>query len=325
MGLLKQEERYVLSDLLSILPNIEYPSVRNQLLSGIPQEVQVQIIAIGAVKPDLLRMVNAVDDENLDEPYQGSWPVLQLIRNAIFHVGKASPLGQKFQTLLDVLSTRAEQQRAASPLSSSNNDSILTDPPDKRTYERNTQERNEPSPAPSSMDVGIVIALKEEFTEFFNEIKTRSKSLRDEETGRYYYQFEYTNVDSNQQYQCIATFAGEMGSVKAGLITQRLISQWKPRTLVMLGIAAALSKDVHIGDVVIASQVDAYLENSKAISATNRDGYEFTFSGEVYRSSSDLLHAVRNFEFVHGNLFQDWRVHCAHELQQLMPKERLVH
>jgi nucleoside phosphorylase len=266
-------------------------------------------------------MVNMAD--SWDEPYNGSWPILQMIQNAIFHVGKTSPLGQKLQTLLDVLSSRVNQQGVASPLLIANEDNKLKNPPDKLTNERNTQERNEPSHAASTIDVGIVIALKEEFNEFFNEIKTQSKSFLDEETGRYYYLFDYNSADLNHQYHCVAIFVGEMGSVKSSLITQRLISQWKPRTLVMLGIAAALSNDVHIGDVVIASQVDAYLENSKAIPTTGGKRFEFTLSGEVYRSSSDLLHAAQNFEFVYGEIFQDWRVNCMRELQQLVPKVSL--
>ncbi len=196
MGLLQREERDALSDLLVKLPNIVYPSVRNQLLSGIPQDLKAQIISIGASKPDLITMVNAVDDENWDEPYQGSWPVLQFIQNAIFHVGKTPPLGQKMQALLDVLTIRAEQWQAGSILPLSENDSKLIDIelPNKHNNEHKTQESNELSLAPSSIDVGIVIALKEEFAEFYNEIKTRCKALRDEETGRYYYQFEHSSV-----------------------------------------------------------------------------------------------------------------------------------
>ncbi len=112
-----------------------------------------------------------------------------------------------------------------------------------------------------------------------------------------------------------------MGAVKASLTTQRLISQWEPRTLVMIGIAAALSKDVRIGDIVIASQVDAYLENSKAVPGTDGEGYVFTLSGEVYRSSSALLHDIQNFEFVHPEIFQNWQASCRRELQQLVPRE----
>ncbi len=180
---------------------------------------------------------------------------------------KPAEFDRQLHRLVVAIRTSLPKQEPVNPALAhieSRDDNKLIDISDKHTDEHKTQSSNESSPAPSAMDVGIVIALKEEFTEFFNEIKTRYKSLRDEESGRYYYQFEYTNVDLNQHYQCMTTFVGEMGAVKAGLLTQRLISQWKPRTLVMLGIAAALSKDVHIGDVVIASQVDAYMENAKA-------------------------------------------------------------
>src|SRR5205807_1781382 len=98
---------------------------------------------------------------------------------------------------------------------------------------------------------------------------------------------------------------------------------WEPRTLVMIGIAAALSKDVRIGDVAIATQVDAYLENSKAVPGTGGEGYEFTLSGEVYRSISDLPNIIRNFEFVHGELYLKWRARSTQELQQHLSKESL--
>jgi nucleoside phosphorylase len=322
MGLLTKKEQDKLIDLLLKLPNMTDPTVRNQLLPGLPRDLQVQIVNPGAPKPHFISIVNTVDNEFWDEPYEGGWPVIQLVQNAIFYVGKASPLGQKLQTLLDVLTTRAEQWEADSTLSLSKDNSELRDVPNKHAHERKTQERDEPPRAPS-VDVGIVIALREEFAEFYDEIKTRCKPIRDEETGRYYYQFEYTNMNLNQHYQCIATFVGEMGAVKASLTTQRLISQWEPRTLVMLGIAAALSKDVRIGDVVIPSQVDAYLENSKAVPGTDGAEYIFTLSGEVYRSSSDLLHTVQHFEFVHPEIFQDWQALCAHELLQLAPRESL--
>jgi hypothetical protein len=116
MGLLFPEERNTLVDLLVRLPNIAYPLVRQQLLPGIPLDIQVQISAIGASKPDLISMVNEVDNENWDEPYQGSWPVLQLIKNAKFLVGKSSPLGQKLQALLDVLILRSEQREELATL-----------------------------------------------------------------------------------------------------------------------------------------------------------------------------------------------------------------
>ncbi len=175
----------------------------------------------------------------------------------------------------------------------------------------------------SSVDVGIVITLEEEFTGLHNEIAKQCVPVLNQETGSYYYPFTRASADSTHYCQCVATFAGEMGPVKAGLVTQRFIRQWKPRTLVMLGIAAALSHDVRLGDVIVASQVDAYLENSKAVQTTDHDGYTFTFGGEVYRSSTYLLNLALNFKFVHQKVFLDWQAHCARELRRLLPEQSL--
>src|SRR5258708_21759082 len=110
MGLLYPDERHGLTDLLVRLPHIAYPSVRQQLLPGIPFDIQVQIESIGVAILDVFSIVNEVDKEIWDEPYQGSWPILQLIKNAIFMVGKSSPLGQKLQAFLETLALRAEQR-----------------------------------------------------------------------------------------------------------------------------------------------------------------------------------------------------------------------
>lgn len=173
----------------------------------------------------------------------------------------------------------------------------------------------------SPIDIGIVIALKEEFTELHSQIKDRCEIVRDEETGNYYYLFQRNCADQKTCYRCVATFAGSMGPTKAGLVTQRLLNKYKPATLIMLGIAAGITDDVKLGDVVVATQVDAYLENSKA----EGEG-EFTFSlgGEAYRPSVDIVNFSHNFQFVHRSEFQQWQGSCVEELSALFPdRERL--
>jgi nucleoside phosphorylase/HEAT repeat protein len=174
------------------------------------------------------------------------------------------------------------------------------------------------------IDVGIFIALKEEFIEFYKRIEDNCEVVRNSHTGNYYYLFQYQSpADSKHQYRCVATLAGEVGANKAGLITQRLITDWEPNTLVMMGIAASLDKDVRLGDVVVASQVDAYLENSKAVKADAYDGFSFTLGGEVYRNTANLINYVRNFEFVHANSFRSWLQSCSKELRELVDGEVL--
>jgi hypothetical protein len=141
----------------------------------------------------------------------------------------------------------------------------------------NSVDSSAKGPARAAVDIGIIIALKEEFTFLYHEIGDRCEKIHDDETDEYYYRFEHPGSTVRQRYQGVVAFVGEMGLLKAGLLTQGLIKRWNPHTLVMLGIAASLDcEDVKIGDVVVANQIDAYLENAKAIPTPEHTSYKFS-------------------------------------------------
>lgn len=191
-----------------------------------------------------------------------------------------------------------------------------------RSYAPSEDIIEQEKPPEKGVDVGIVIALDEEFAELFNEIKHGYQSFPDGDTGREHYLFERSGAQSSYQYRCVATFVGEMGPMLSSLVTHRLTERWKPRTLIMLGIAAAMSKDACIGDVVVAKQIDSYFDNSKAVPDQDPSKFTFTLGGEVYRSNHALLNATKNFKFKHEKIFQDWQRCCQHELSQLIPQEQ---
>lgn len=174
---------------------------------------------------------------------------------------------------------------------------------------------------PNQVDIAILITLKEEFSLFYAEIDQISRPVRDQE-GNFLYEFDYPAGAASRAYHCVTTLAGQMGPTKAGLITQRLLRDWQPATLVMLGIAGALDSWLALGDVVAATQVDAYLEHARAAAAAS-GGYSFDFGGEVFRCSPDLLNLVRNFEFAYGADYQRWREACAADLGRLLLKPDL--
>jgi nucleoside phosphorylase len=111
-------------------------------------------------------------------------------------------------------------------------------------------------------------------------------------------------------YQCLATFIGDMGPVAASLATQRLLALWQPRCVLFLGIAASLDKRVSLGDIVIATQVDAYLENARTNHSTAAVRVPFHLSGEVYRASNEGVQGARHFEFANAQAFQQWQELC---------------
>ncbi len=115
-----------------------------------------------------------------------------------------------------------------------------------------------------------------------------------------------------------------MGATKTALVTEKLISKWKPDTLVLLGIAGSLDNDVMLGDIVVADQIDMYLENAKAVPAETGEGYAFQLSGEVYRGSHGLCVAANHFEIAYRELFSNWQEQCVGKLQQLLPSMKVA-
>jgi len=161
------------------------------------------------------------------------------------------------------------------------------------------------------IDLAVVVPLREEFAILYSYIGPYCRVTKDPVTNHHYYRFDWPH-GSDHPYRCVATFAGEMGTTKASLVTQMLLAKWEPSTLTILGIAAGISEDVRVGDVLVATVVDNYLENSKALKSSDpRNSFVFRLAGEPYRPSSQLLNEVRNFEFAHTEPYvTQWRRQC---------------
>jgi len=167
----------------------------------------------------------------------------------------------------------------------------------------------------STVDLGIVIALKEEFRVFQELVPSGLHPERDEKTGQYDYPFSLPG----SLHRCVVSFIGEMNPEPAALHTERLLARWNPRTVVMLGIAAGLHSDVRVGDVVVASQVDNYLASAKAQPGTSPGSFEFSLGGTVFHGDHDFLSRVRNLEFAHREHFLSWSQLCQEALAKHVP------
>lgn len=168
--------------------------------------------------------------------------------------------------------------------------------------------------------LGIVIALGEEFAELFREIEGSFFSDRDPDTGRNYYFFDRASSSTGKTYRNVATFVGGMGPTQAALVSQAMMIRYSPQTMVMLGIAGGIDGDVRIGDIIIPTVVDAYLENSKAEKAASGDGFSFILGGEPFRPSIGWIRLVEHLPFVHKKIFDRWQEECANDWLALMPE-----
>ena len=173
---------------------------------------------------------------------------------------------------------------------------------------------------PEACDVGIIVALDEEFRELSRELGRQLKPYRDEESEQYFYLFNYPSRDGSSPYSCVATFVGEMGPTAAALFTEKLRTRWRVKTIVNVGIAAGLDTDVKLGDVIAVSLADGYLERSKATRTADGSGFCFELSGEPFRPSHQLLESCGNFEFAHFAHHAAWQQICIRRLKTLLPK-----
>lgn len=155
------------------------------------------------------------------------------------------------------------------------------------------------------LDVGIVIALEEEFRELAPQIKR--KPYYNPDIKQYYYLFERSNANASlAPYRCVVTFMGTMGPTDAVVVADRLIAQFNPETIVSIGIAGSMDQAILVGDIVVADQTDEYLATSKAIETTDKNDWDIQFSGNPYKSDPAYVAHAANLRYAHVEVAQGW-------------------
>jgi len=172
-----------------------------------------------------------------------------------------------------------------------------------------------------SVDFGIVIALKEEFREFASFLNLQMISVIDHDTDDIFYEFEEAGISGKCSYTCVAVLIAGMGPSKASIRTERLLAKYAPKTVINVGISAGIHKDIQVGDVVIAQQVDGYIESSKAITSDSNQHFQFELSGDVFHTSRQLMLTISNFEFTKPAQFDCWRQSTSNNLTSLVPDQ----
>lgn len=151
-------------------------------------------------------------------------------------------------------------------------------------------------------DILLIVPLTEEFAEIEKVFRVTNYVKKE---GEFIYELAPNGVSCT----IAAAILGEPGAAPAASRVERLISVLNPQLVVVIGIAGSLSKDLKLGDVVVAEEVDHYLANSKAV-----DGPAGTFqlrtSGRHIRTNHPILQIVRNFQFAGRSQFEHWQGEC---------------
>ena len=113
------------------------------------------------------------------------------------------------------------------------------------------------------------------------------------ENGSYLYPFGVPG----SPLRGVAVVLYGMGPTATGVQAANLLGRFELPVLALMGIAGALDGDLRLGDVVVASLVDPYLDRAKARPDATGEGFELDSGGSAWRAGRDMVNFANNFRY----------------------------
>ena len=135
------------------------------------------------------------------------------------------------------------------------------------------------------IDFAIVTAAREEH-EAVLEVFNFSHNHKVSKGSRVYWKKTFKTIDKGD-YSIITTQSLEQGSVSDAVLINDLQHHWKPRAIILTGVAASMQKEIQFGDIVIGEEI-FYFEAGKT---TNKGKLP---EPKIFKSSSMLINHIRN-------------------------------
>lgn len=140
------------------------------------------------------------------------------------------------------------------------------------------------APCDFNLDVCVVTALDEPELSAVIDLNWAWRQKRFDGDGTIYHEGEATTADKT--VRIVAASAARMGLVASAVLASKMISRFRPRYLIMTGIAAGVKGKVELGDILAADPCWNYESGKRLV----RDGNS-TFSPEPHQVGPD--HIIR--------------------------------
>ena len=144
-------------------------------------------------------------------------------------------------------------------------------------------------PVDAQVDFAIITALEKEAKAVARRLENHTTRRFESRDIRTYHLGTIPILGREQPYRIVVTTLPSMGNVSAAIAVTDTITLWKPRFLLMVGIAGGVPQDdLDLGDVVVADQVVGY-DYGKVTEQ------EVKPRDRVFPASAMLLDRIRNF------------------------------
>lgn len=155
------------------------------------------------------------------------------------------------------------------------------------------------------IDIAIIIALKEEFTVLKGMLPLApSKDIKG--CGNWYEW--YFNSLFGHERKALVTFIGNMGPAHAIKFTTKFLAHYSPSIVINLGLSGAISNDVKLGDVVVASLTDLYDDVGAIV---DHNGIPTLKTSGLPIRTPYFTSRAEHFEFEHKEAHARWIDACG--------------
>jgi len=151
----------------------------------------------------------------------------------------------------------------------------------------------------TQIDVAIITVLPEEYHAVVRKLENVHPVIEPNGRSNVYVWVtgEIRSPDRKSPRRIVVAMSGEAGEVAGALATTATINRWRPRDVLLVGIAGGIHRSVALGDVIISSQIWGYEHGHL--------GKRYDSGGELFfQPDPILLRAARE-------LRADWRSHIG--------------
>lgn len=117
-------------------------------------------------------------------------------------------------------------------------------------------------PLENQIDFAIVTAVKDEHDAIINVFGFKDKD-RVTKQNRIYWQKKLSTKKGT--YNIVTTQSFDQANISAALLAADILNVWKPKIIISVGVAGAISSDVNYGDIVVGEEI-YYYERGKITS-----------------------------------------------------------
>lgn len=189
----------------------------------------------------------------------------------------------------------------------------------ERKYTPHTSGGGDSKKSPKTFDVGVIIALPEEFNLFLKYIQDFGKEILGYtpkpvqfwSDDLAFWTFDLKN-DSNI-IQVVAHLVGEMGTEYTGIATNILIEKWKIPFIVNIGVTGSFSDELKVGSVLVPTQITHYTANWKAKDSHDSQSTEFLLGTRAFATNRLTLNQFSNY--LTTSNYSRWQECCKKGLE----------